>query len=236
MNARQPAAFTLLEVLAVVALIAAFSAYVASNLVGTGETAAVRGAQASLLNLLTVARTQAATSGRKTRVLVAADRTHPAVFLRRLTLQLARQSGSSPTTWDLVTEVNLPEGVFVVPPAITELRGLVDTPAQWKRESEPSIDLSSDLFRGQALAVTFPGAASAEWCVGVAYTPNGTLAALGSGVPPKGFVVLAPGRRRAPGTFAADESPVILRNPDAARGLVLSAYGVPARLDDRRAF
>ncbi len=229
-------AFTLLELLVVIGLIAALSAVIAGGLGGGGRAAALESGQATVAGLITAARTKAPATGRKTRLLVNADPASPERYLRRVVLQSARQPGASPTDWDTVVEVDLPDGVYVAPAALAQPAGLVATPSEWRRPSDPSAELCSDLFRGQSVSVLLPGDLGAQAWMGIAFTPNGTLAATGSGQPPKGYWVIAAGGRRPPGTYQPGESPVRLDKPQAVRGLLLSAYGVPALLNDRGAF
>jgi hypothetical protein len=108
--------------------------------------------------------------------------------------------------------------------------------AEWKRVSNPDADLVSDLFTNQALTYALEGDDTAQTWLGVAFTPNGTLAALVTGPPPKGYVVLAQVQVRPPGSYGPGEPPLRLVDPSGVRGLVLSAYGVPAPLNDRNAF
>jgi hypothetical protein len=126
--------------------------------------------------------------------------------------------------------------VYIAPASLTQAEALVATPAAWKRISDPTADLGSDLFQGQVALLLLPGDGAPQIWMGIAFTPNGTLAGVGSGPPPKGSLVIAPGIRRAPGSYAAGAVPVQLIKPQAVCGLVLSAYGVPALLNDRRAF
>lgn len=116
------------------------------------------------------------------------------------------------------------------------LAGLVVNPAEWKRVSDPAADLVSDLFTAQTLSGALEGDAVPQWWTGVAFTPVGTLATLVSGPPPKGSLVLAMGRWRAADAYVPGDPPVELEHPSAARGLLLSAYGVPTLLRDRNAF
>lgn len=236
MNARAAKAFTLLELLVVIGLIAAMSFFLVSGLTGGGATVALQSGQATLANLITTARTKAPATGRKTRVLLNVDPNTPERFLRHLVLQLARQAGSSPTDWDTLASVTLPERVYVMPSALTLAGGLVANPVEWRRVTNPGADLVSDLFTNQSLSVQLEGDAAAQWWTGVNFTPNGTLAALGGGPPPKGALVVALGVRRPPGSYQPGESPVQLGNPQAVRGLILSAYGVPALVGDRSSF
>lgn len=228
--------FTLLELLVVIGLIAALSFFLMGGLTGGGQVAALQSAQATLANLVTAAGAKAGGTGRKVRLLVNADPTATDHYLRQVVLQSANEAGASPANWETTAEASLPEGVYVVPPSLAQAVGLVATPSDWKRGSDPAADLVSDLFANQTLLAALPGDSSAQAWMGVAFTPNGTLAALDGGVPPKGALLIVPGVRRPPGSYLAGESPVQLVNPSAVRGLVVSAYGVPALLNERAAF
>lgn len=225
--------FTLLELLVVIGLIAAMSIFLVSGLSGGGQSAALQSAQATVSSLVTAARTKAPATNRKTRLLVNVDPASPERYLRFLVLQLARQTGSSPADWDTIQSVTLPAGTCVLPGSLT---GLVANAAQWKRVSDPAAELSSDLFKNQSLSYAIEGDLTAQLWTGVAFTPNGTLAALVSGPPPKGSIVIALGQVRPPGSYAAGEPPVQLGSAQSVRGLILSAYGVPALLNERNAF
>lgn len=236
MNDHAVKAFTLLELLVVIGLIGAMSFLLARGLAGSGTTSALQSAQATAANLIITARTKAPATGRKTRLLVNIDAGAPERYLRHLVLQLARQSGSSPADWDTLATVTLPEGVYVMPASLTETGGLLANPAEWRRVSDSAADLVSDLFHNQSLSVQLEGDATAQRWAGVGFTPNGTLAALAGGPPPKGALVIVLGVRRPPGSYKPDESPVQLRNPQTVRGLILSAYGVPALVSGRSSF
>lgn len=233
MKRRTPRGFTLLELLVVVGLIAALAVGLLSAFSDSGQSASLLSAQATLANLVTAARTKAPATGRKTRLLVNIDPAVPERYLRTLVLQLAREVGSSPANWDTLQAVTLPAGVFVVP---AQLTGLVADPAAWKRVSDPDEYLVSDLFTNQNLSHALEGDTAAQQWTGVAFTPNATLAPLVGGPPRVGVVVLALGQVRPPGSYPEGQPPVQLVNPEAVRGLVLSAYGVPALLNERRAF
>jgi prepilin-type N-terminal cleavage/methylation domain-containing protein len=231
------AGFTLLELLVVIGLIAAMSFFLVGGLMGGGATAALQSGQATMANLITAARTKAPATGRKTRLLVNVDPAVPERYLRYIALQLARETGASPANWDTVTTVTLPEGVYVVPSSLMQASGLVAEPASWKRVSDSGADLVSDLFNNQSASVALEGDASAQQWTGFAFTANSSLATIGPGsTPPKGFLVLTLGTRRPPGSYLSGQAPIQLINPQAVRGLVLSAYGVPALLNERSAF
>jgi prepilin-type N-terminal cleavage/methylation domain-containing protein len=225
--------FSLLELLVVIGLIAALSGAVFHGLAGGGREATMRSSQALLANLVTAARVKAMASGCKTRLLVNVDPAVPDRYLRLIALQIGRQPGPSPANWDTSQRLNLPRGIFVVPPS---LAGLVEATTDWKRVSDPTADLTSDLFAAEPLSYALEGDAAPQWWAGVAFTPVGTLATLVSGPPPKGALVLAVGRRRASADYVPGAPPIELEQPSAVRGLLLSAYGVPTLLRDRSAF
>ena len=226
-------AFTLLELLVVIGLIGAMSVLLVTGLTGADRSVTLQSAQATLSNLITAARTKAPAANRKVRLLVNVDPGSPDRYLRFIVLQLARQPGSSPVDWDTIQSLSLPAGAYVVPGLLT---GLVADATQWKRVSDPAEDLASDLFKNQSLTYQIEGDTTTQQWTGVAFTPNGTLAALAGGPPPKGSIVLALGRARAPGSYPAGDAPIQLGSAQTVRGLILSAYGIPALLNERNAF
>ncbi len=215
-----------------VGLVAVTSFLVAGGL-GGGKSAALHSSQTLMSNLVTAARTKASATGRKARILVNADATVPARYLRMVVLQVGQQTGPSPADWLTLQTLMLPAGVYIVP---NSLNGLVTDATPWKRPSDSADDLVSDLFANQSLAWTLDGDDTAQLWTGMAFTPNGTLASLAGGPPPKGSVVIALGQLRAAGTCLSGEPPVQLEDPARVCGLLLSAYGVPALLADRSAF
>jgi prepilin-type N-terminal cleavage/methylation domain-containing protein len=228
--------FTLLELLVVVALIGGLSLVLLLGLGGSGKPAALQSAQSTVSSLLTAARLKSAASGRHCRVLVANDPADPERYLRFLALQQARQPGPGAAEWDTVQTVTLPGETFVVPATITSPAGLVNDTSRWRRATDPGEELASGVFLNQAIGYALEGDVTARQWTGVCFTPQGTLARLGTmGGPPRGLIVIATGVRRPPGSYAAGASPVLLA-PDLLRGFILSAYGVPAALNDRHAF
>lgn len=212
-------------------LIALLSGLLAAGLPSFGARAALASGQSTLMTLVTAARARAMASGRKTRLLVAENPGAPDHYLRRLIMQQGRQVGPSPADWDTVHETTLPDGIFVVP---ASLAGLVDDAANWKKASDPAEDLVSAVLLDQRIPILSAGDPSPQPWSGVAFTPNGTLASVGGGPPPRGTIVLAAGRFRS-GAMPG-QPPIELVEPERVRGIFLSAYGVPALLNGRQSF
>lgn len=214
------------------ALMALLAGLLAGNFPALAQRTALQSGQSLLADLVIAARTKAMSSGRKTRLLISADATVPARYLRYGVVQQGRQAGANPADWDTVLDVTLPDGIFVVPGTLATL---VDAPAEWKMVSDPAADLASSLLAGQEVTLTLPADGRAQTWMGVAFTANGTLSAVAGGPPPKGTLLVARGRGRA-GALPPGAPPIELLSPNEVRGLMLSAYGVPALLSGRAAF
>lgn len=218
-------AFTLLELMVVVGLIAALSFFLLRALT-TGRGPALQASQGVLANYLVAARSQAAATNQPVRLLVnfnpdGADQ--PSRFLRLVVLQI--QSGSA---WRSVTEAYLPEGVYVVPGNGSIPAGLLgEAEAAWTRTDGAALR-STALRSANSVTETISGGPAELWLclpIAAAGTTNSS-----------GDLIVAAGRRRAPGSFAAGESPVELPNPEEVRGLAVSQYGVATLIDGRPGF
>lgn len=222
--------FTLLELLVVVGLIAAFSFFLLGALRGGGQAAALQSGQATLANLVTAARTRAMASGESARLLLHVDPGSPEAarrYLRYLVLQV--QSGG---VWPAApaAEIFLPEGVLVVPgnfPTIPAGLFATNPASPWtKSDGSP---LRSTALRAASITSEAINSPVAEQWVNITFTASGTTAQSGD-------LILALGQVRPPGSFAPGESPVKLANPEQVRGLALSVYGVPVLVGSRAGF
>jgi type II secretory pathway pseudopilin PulG len=218
-------AFTLLELLVVVGLIAAFSLVLLTSL-GSTRGAALQAAQGTLANLLVAARTQAAASGESSRLLIqfdAASGTAPTRFLRHLVLQVQVRG-----TWQSVTDAFLPEGTYLMPGNFSLPAGLLAaTDAPWTR-SDGSALRSTALRISNLSEESIEGGVVEQW-LSIPFAAAGTTSASGD-------LVIAAGRPRAPGSYAAGGSPIELTHPEQVRGLTLSAYGVATLINSRTSF
>jgi len=216
-------AFTLLELLVVVGLMAVFALVLADAVAGGGKAAALQAGQALVANLVTAARTQAMATGHRARLLVNADPSSGARFRRALALQEETAAG----TWVSRTSCQLPNGIYLVPYSGRVTPGLLADSSVWiKLNGSGPLESSALSAAPLSVAVDVAGAETWEY---VQFVPAGTVSGSGN-------LVLATGRPRPPGTWNAGESPVQLEGPDAVRGVVLSAYGLPRMIDDRRGF
>lgn len=217
-------AFTLLELMVVIGLVAGLSFFLISGLTGGGQNSAMQSGQAVVANLLTTARLQAMSSGNFMRVLVQHDPQSQHAderYLRVLALEQLR-SGS----WETLQVVSLPAGVFVLPHQNQKPANLFGATGPWLK-LDGSMLHSSALFRplvNRAVDSTL----TENWAE-LSFSPLGTT-------PTSGFIVLGLGRPEGPQAEAAGQSPIGLRNADAAVGLQLTPYGLGLFINERAGF
>ncbi len=220
-------AFTLLELLVVAGLVAVLSFVFVGGLGGGGKAAALQSAQATLMNLITAARTKAMASGRSARILVHVDvlsASEPRRYLRYLAIQIQTDTG-----WQTAADPFLPEGIYIVPGNFAAVpSGLFAAgPVPWTRNDGSAL-CSTALRSNQITTETINGTVAEQW-VGIVFSAQG-------GTMQSGDIVLAPGKVRPPGSYSPGESPAELDQPENVRGLTLSSYGVPALVNGRRGF
>jgi prepilin-type N-terminal cleavage/methylation domain-containing protein len=221
-------AFTLLELLVVMALIATLSFFLLSNHGEGGRSASLRAAQAQFSNLLALARTQAMASGQSCRMLVNVDpssASEPRRYLRYVVVQLQTTS-----SWQTLTDAFLPDSVYIVPGNFSSLpAGLfaVSENVPWTKVDGSALR-STALRSNRITTETINGSTAEQWV-------NLTLSSA-SNTTQSGDIILINGRPRPPGSFAEGEAPVVLENPGNVRGLTLSVYGVPALINSRTSF
>jgi prepilin-type N-terminal cleavage/methylation domain-containing protein len=229
--------FTLLELLVVIGLIAAMSFLLIGGLTGGGKSAALQAGQATISNLVTVARTKAIATGKRTRILLPVNQSNPAQFLRFIVLQTVRDPAATEPQWDTIDAAMLPEGVYLAPRDPSGFPGLLASGLDWRRRPPASTILGSSLFDGAPQVIDLQDGAAPVLCEGISFTERGTLAKIdGSGITltslPFALVVLS-GRRLPP---SESSLPVQLDSPDSARGLIVSLHGVPALINGRDSF
>ena len=206
---------------------AALSFALIGGLGGGGKSAALQSAQATLANLVTVARTRAGATGCRVRILINADPGDPARFRRTVVLQ--QETSLNSNTWnDPLLVTALPDGIYVLPYRNRIPAGFYDSPGAWTKYDSSARLESSALFTAP-LTVAIESPSAQGWDV-IQFTPAGTLS-FGTG-----DMVLATGSPRPPGSYLAGESPVQVSNPDGVRGISISTYGVPVLVNGRTSF
>ncbi len=225
-------AFTLLELLIVIGLIAVICVWIAPGLSGGSRSASLQSAQTTLANLVAVTRTKAVATGSSARLLVNVDVTNASAngrYLRFIAAQV--QDG---TGWDTIGTAWLPEGVGLLPRDPTIPANLLPAGPAWTRPSDGA-QLRSSALRPVGpvyldaevtLAVDSP---TSELWAAVKFTALGTTANGGD-------LVLASCHLLPPGSYVSGESPLQFENQETVRGLMLSAYGLPEYVNGREGF
>ena len=213
--------FTLFELLAVVALMAAVVTFAAMGLRGAGAGAARDGAVALLASRVAQARVLATSRGEPVRLLVCADTAQPERYLRFVVIAISAGSGWSATDAGSF----LPAGAAILPEAPLPTSG----PGAVRRDGDDWSRGSGGALRSTAL---------------LPYAENGTEPAVlgttrwlmlrfsATGGTSSGDLVVANARRQD------DSVPVTLmcERPDDVAGLSLSAYGVATFVRGRAEF
>lgn len=188
-----------------------------------GANTALRSAQGTLGSVLSAARSQAALSQSRTTVFVDADPTGDG-FLR--TLHIAVETSTD--SWSFVSDsVNLPVGVGLVPASSAQFTG-VTFATGWAAKRYSALGASRTFMpTGMPAAGTYVP-------LTFAFNADGTIALLADSTQTaitdqRLKLILAPLRRTAATTLCFDQ-------PQALRGVLLSAYGKSIPIDDATGF
>jgi Tfp pilus assembly protein FimT len=212
-------AFSLLELLVVVGLMAAL-AFALMRGLGGGKAVALSSAQSLVSNLLALARARAVTNGTTTRLLFDQGPASRAAASRYLRYLVVQEKATDTDAWQMVADAYLPAGTCVLPEQSNQLAALLAGPEGWTRSNGSLIDSSALATSAEPAAV--PAFPTDTW-TRVEFSPDGTPD------PSGGLMVVATSRTTAP----TESVPVQLANPGEVRGLLLSRYGVAVWLNDR---
>lgn len=242
---RARSAFTLIEMLVVVAIISVFVGVIGFGFLrgSSSATVGLQAAQSLIIGLLTQARSQAIMTGEQTGVFVAAgpnggfttgtDVELKTRYLRCLTV--ARNVGGR---WEAVSDlVFLPDGIYVVPEGTGNPRRFsseLKAGENWYRcnesgmpsASQPDVD-SSALDGSVNQIVPYSTAGNERW-IFVSFSPRGTKQSSGAGT-----IALATGIRQPD---SSGETPVVLNNPHNVRGVAISTNGQFRPIHERTGF
>ena len=241
--------FTLIELLVVIAIIGVLAAVLVGGLGGGSDSVKLQAAQASIANLITVARSKAISRGLRTRLVFHADmRTghNPERFLNYILLQQLPEPKSDwrDDDWMTVSTHSLPEGIYVLPYDLSQYPGIVpdevSLKTEWTYNADDSRVMSSKLFQTSSrlgLEIDAHGTNSTSYYQGIMLTERGTLSKLdGSGSFLKNTrpdVLVVSGSKSEPSVIADGQSPVVFTNANLLRAVLVSKYGVPVIINNR---
>ncbi len=226
---RDEGAFTLLELLVVIGLIAAMSFLLLGGLAGGGKSAALQAGQTTVANLLAAARTRAMAENNDTRLLVNFESSSPR-YLRFVAVQVHRES-----EWATLSTAYLPDGIFVLPGGASVPPNLFRSGLAWVKPDGGSLRSALFMDSTTGAAVDFP--VSESW-IGVAFTPAGTIKRIASGPPPSGDrdIMVGTARVLPPDGSSPGDAGIQFDNPEAVRGMRVSTYGLAVLINDRIGF
>lgn len=207
-NRTKASAFTLIELLVVIGLIALLAGGVGIAMRGNNPTATLRSAQGLLSSALAAGRGQAALTQSNAELLVEADNIADESFLRRIIVVVNGNTQVGP-------DIMLPQGAYVVPPATITGVSLVeaDGAGTWPDSRRSSFFTSRALRSVNGISKNY-------------LIPSGSLTALGTvSAGSGGKIVVGMGRLTSGTTLE-------ISNPEAARGILVSRYGVATPIND----
>lgn len=227
-NPRRSCGFTLIELLVVIGLIALLAAGIGMSMRDGNPSSALRTAQSSLVSSLSSARGQAALTQSDSMLVV--DITDLAQDECLRSVQVVVRAGPAPLDqWRAVgSPINLPQGIYIVPPNGTTVGGLTFEGA-WSanRKSMGFQTPVGGLTERPYDAVNYPyqpsGAFTGRTYLKFQYfNPLGTTSNAGT-------ILVTSGQKTGPNT-------VVLNNPEMLRGVYVSRYGVPALINEAATF
>ena len=242
MRHRIHSAFTLIELMIVIAVIGILVGSIGLALKGGNKPAALQGAQSTLMSLVSAARAQAALESATATVLIWADADDSETYLRRAAVFVGVDTNNDGTLDYYLRKsepLNLPAGIFFVPSdgglampvirqPVADWAGLKLTEAQ--NSNAPTGSLIFKRYDATA-ALVIDSEAPVKAYESIAFDSYGQLKSLVKGSTSNAVSYLAV----APGDIEPNQG-VTFSEVDSLRGVKLSAYGIPLMLNEKNAF
>ncbi len=226
---RSARAFTLIELIVVVAIIGFTAIGFGLALKDTGGNSLATG-QTLLSTMVSAARAQAAVHQTEARLLIYGTRPpagDPEKFLRLMQVVRAESPGSPRTNWLPASGVvSLPRGIYVVP---TATNGLLAAGVIWPSNPPLTSTLAAALPHGQPTGTPFATPATAFY---IEFLPDGTCSQVPSVSPTQpSYARLLVGTA----SLSAANLPQF-NNSGAVRGLVIRPSGSVTFINDATSF
>ena len=254
MSTHHRRAFTLVELMIVIAVIGILTGSLVAVLRTGGKGPALQAAQATLSGLVSSARARAALDNNTATVIIWANSNDSSTYLRRAAIAVRVDTNNDGVVDDYAIQggiQDLPRGIFFVPEnADSNLPAMLEPLVDWRTpstlvytESQASGNgTTSSSTSGKGFKRLEDGSppqwqndpdAPATYYESIAFDAYGNLVSkVGNNL--ISYLAVAPGDI-ATGTSSTDRG-VIFRSVDNLRGLKLSAYGLPILLNEKAAF
>lgn len=251
MSTHHRRAFTLVELMIVIAVIGILTGSLVAVLRTGGKGPALQAAQATLSGLVSSARARAALDNNTATVIIWANSNDSSTYLRRAAIAVRVDTNNDGVVDDYAIQggiQDLPRGIFFVPEnAVSNLPAMLEPHSDWRpptatlvyTESQASGNgTTSSSTSGKGFKRLEDGSppqwqndpdAPTTYYESIAFDSYGSLSA-----PNTKYIAVAPGDI-AVGPNTADRG-VVFRSVDGLRGLKLSTYGVPIILNERNSF
>lgn len=233
---RRVGGFTIIELLAVIAIIAVFAGVIGVALTRSGNSTATGSAQRTMSAVLAGARSQALTKQQTVFILVSADANEPETFLRSVRLATSAGEFTAPSGDEIPLvrltgeTIQLSQGVYFVPPREEVGRMGGDAAAMFSAYDQaladqgvPANEIFERTSNGKYGFVRLEQSGESKEFLYYEFNERGFTATEG------GYRILF-----APGQVIQGQ--LVFQNPNAAAGFLLRPLGSVTMISDPRGF